>query len=290
MQLKPQTLDVLALMICGEEGFSDFPYRSSSKLTSFFVRLSLPYTHDGSTRRVWVRGVLDTINSESNANSSQLSENMKLVIESILDFSYFSPDTTTNRERAMDRLNKLLRAERIFLEEDPNNIVHLRRDNGEFISTSVLELEAKRVITFAPSVFSIPLRPVRNDLVSVMMPLAMEFDSVLNTVKIACSETGMECKRADDIWHNSAIIQDIFELIYCSSIVVVDFSGRNQNVFYEVGIAHTLGKNVIPIAQNLGDVPFDLRHHRVLEYLKNSQGLQDLKASLIDRLKFLKQG
>jgi len=215
---------------------------------------------------------------------------MKLVIESILDFSYFSPDTTTNRERAMDRLNKLLRAERIFLEEDPNNIVHLRRDNGEFISTSVLELEAKRVITFAPSVFSIPLRPVRNDLVSVMMPLAMEFDSVLNTVKIACSETGMECKRADDIWHNSAIIQDIFELIYCSSIVVVDFSGRNQNVFYEVGIAHTLGKNVIPIAQNLGDVPFDLRHHRVLEYLKNSQGLQDLKASLIDRLKFLKQG
>lgn len=54
--------------------------------------------------------------------------------------------------------------------------------------------------------------------------------------------------------------------------------------FYEAGIAHTLGKNVIPITQNIEDIPFDLRHHRVLKYLKNSEGLQELKQGIENRL------
>jgi hypothetical protein len=76
-------------------------------------------------------------------------------------------------------------------------------------------------------------------------------------------------------------------LIYRSSIVIVDFSGRNPNVFYEAGIAHTLGKNVIPITQRIEDIPFDLRHHRVLEYLNNREGLQELKKGLEKRLEVL---
>ena len=98
----------------------------------------------------------------------------------------------------------------------------------------------------------------------------------------------MSCARVDDLWNNSTIIQDIFELIYCSSIVIVDFTGKNPNVFYEAGIAHTLGKNVIPITQSLNDIPFDLRHHRVLDYLNNNEGLQKLKINLLKRIKILK--
>ena len=69
-------------------------------------------------------------------------------------------------------------------------------------------------------------------------------------------------------------------MIYCSSIVIVDFSGRNPNVFYEAGIAHTLEKNVIPITQSLDDIPFDLRHHRVLKYLNNNEGLNMMENDL----------
>ncbi|MBK9356824.1 MAG: hypothetical protein IPN08_05460 [Bacteroidales bacterium] len=75
----------------------------------------------------------------------------------------------------------------------------------------------------------------------------------------------LECRKANDIWENSTFIQDIFELIFTSKIVVGDFSGKNPNVFYEIGIAHTLGKTVIPITQSINDVPADLRH-RVLKY------------------------
>lgn len=158
----------------------------------------------------------------------------------------------------------------------------------EFISTSTDITEVKRVVTFSPSVFNIPEKSFDNNLVSVMMPFAMEFDKILETIKAACSSVGMSCKRVDDIWNNSTIVQDIFELIYCSSIVIVDFSGRNPNVFYEVGIAHTLGKNVIPITQNIEDIPFDLRHHRTLKYLNNSEGLLDLKSNIEKRLTVLK--
>jgi len=47
----------LAVFICGEPP-SNFPYRSSFFLTKFFTDLGLNYSHDGSTRRFWVKDVL----------------------------------------------------------------------------------------------------------------------------------------------------------------------------------------------------------------------------------------
>jgi hypothetical protein len=67
-----------------------------------------------------------------------------------------------------------------------------------------------------------------------------------------------------------------FSLIFRAAIVVCDFSGRNANVFYEAGIAHTLGKQVVPLSQSKDDVPFDLGHHRYLQYLNNGEGLMAL--------------
>jgi hypothetical protein len=99
----------------------------------------------------------------------------------------------------------------------------------------------------------------------------------------------MTFHRADDFWKNSVIVQDIFELIYRSSVVIVDFSGRNENVFYESGIAHTLGKNVIPITQSIDNIPFDLRHHRHIIYLNNGEGLRELENKLAERLASLKE-
>ncbi|VVB86132.1 Uncharacterised protein [uncultured archaeon] len=158
-----------------------------------------------------------------------------------------------------------------------------------FISTSIDVKKVKKVMTFSPSVFNDPEKPIDPNLVSVMMPFKMEYDKVLETIRAACHNVGMTCKRVDDIWNNSTIVQDIFELICCSSIVIVDFSGKNPNVFYETGIAHTLGKNVIPITQNIEDIPFDLRHHRFLQYLNNNEGLLELKKGIEIKLKALAQ-
>jgi len=53
---------------------------------------------------------------------------------------------------------------------------------------------------------------------------------------------------------------------------------------YETGIAHTLGKHVVPITQSMGDIPFDLHHHRILKYLANTEGLVELRSRLAVRL------
>ena len=151
------------------------------------------------------------------------------------------------------------------------------------MSSVVARHDAVRKITFCPSVFRVPAEGVAQDLVAVMMPFASHFDTVFDSIKAACLEARLRCQRADDIWKDSTIIQDIFHLIFTSNIVIVDFSEKNPNVMYETGIAHTLGKQVVPITQSMDDVPFDLKQHRVLKYLPNRE-LSRLRTELTCRL------
>lgn len=289
VKLKLNVLEQLALMICGDTPYTkDFPYRSSSKLTLFFGGADLDYRHDGSSRRPWVIDVLRELNEKEEITEGLPSRELTRVIEYLLNSAHFV-GTDYSYDSAIARVNQLLRSYNLTLEEDKNTEgVILRNIQYNFISTSKEVDKTKRAITFSPSVFKVPEKSVDKNQVSVMMPLAKDFDDVFETLKTACKNVNMNCLRADKIWVNSEVIQDIFELIYCSSIVIVDISGRNPNVFYEAGIAHTLGKNVIPITQNMGDNPFDIKHHRVLEYLKNKEGLEELRKNLEERLKTLK--
>jgi hypothetical protein len=72
-------------------------------------------------------------------------------------------------------------------------------------------------------------------------------------------------------------MDDITRSIEKAKIIVADLTGRNPNVFYEVGIAHTLNKTVLLLAQNIEDVPFDLRHRRVLLYEYSPRGCKKLE-------------
>lgn len=142
-------------------------------------------------------------------------------------------------------------------------------------------------LTVTPTVFKIPNLPMEHDLVSIMMPFDAAFNPVYSAIEKACAEVNLRCLRADSIWEESIIMQDIFNLLIRSNIVIVDFSNKNPNVLYETGIAHTLGRQVIPISQSLDDLPFDLRHHHFLKYLPNEQGLKSMQLALTERLKTL---
>jgi hypothetical protein len=140
----------------------------------------------------------------------------------------------------------------------------------------------------APQVFRLPVEvPIEQDLVAVMMPFDSRFADVYITLQRAAAESGMRCSRADDIWINNHIMDDVINLIWRARVVIADLTSRNTNVFYETGIAHTLGRDVIQIAQSMDDVPFDLRSLRSVTYLHNNEGLASLKIQIIDRLKNL---
>jgi len=136
-----------------------------------------------------------------------------------------------------------------------------------------------------PIVFQIPEHEtILPNLASAMMPFSADFDPVYNSIQQACVSAGLNCRRADDIWENPAIIQDVVSLIDRSRVVVCDCTGRNPNVFYEIGIAHTLGREVILITQSGQDIPFDLRHLRYVPYLNNDQGRAELTTTLHARM------
>ena len=139
----------------------------------------------------------------------------------------------------------------------------------------------------ARTVFRIPAEPRDPRLVSVMMPFDASLDPIYATIRNLCAELALNCSRADDVFDESELIQDVFSLIYRSAVVICDFTGRNPNVYYEAGIAHTLGRPVVPLTQFDEHVTFDLKHHRFIRYLNNAQGLQEFKPKLQRRLRRL---
>jgi hypothetical protein len=82
--------------------------------------------------------------------------------------------------------------------------------------------------------------------------------------------------RGDDFFGSDYVIDDIWNAIYHANGIIADCTGRNANVFYELGIAHTLGRRTLLLAQNQNDIPFDLRHRRYHLYDTSDDGLATL--------------
>ena len=101
----------------------------------------------------------------------------------------------------------------------------------------------------------------------VLMPFQEPFFEVYETaVAPAAERCGLRAKHAGEIFGNREIIEDIWDSICSARVIVADVTGRNPNVFYELGVCHTLGKECIILTQADADVPFDIRHRRYLRY------------------------
>ena len=159
---------------------------------------------------------------------------------------------------------------------------HWSVKDGDLFRTLIRTTQLRRQ---RPRVFQIPEHEnIEPALVSALMPFHPRFDPVYATLQRVAQGTALRCRRADDIWENPAVMQDVVSLIDRSRIVIADCTDRNPNVFYEIGIAHTLGRDVILITQNNADIPFDLRHLRYVHYLNNGEGLEALAVALQPRL------
>lgn len=117
-----------------------------------------------------------------------------------------------------------------------------------------------------------------------MMPFRAEFTPVYEAIQGAVEALSLQCRRADDIWENHQIMDDVISLLWRARLVIADLTSKNANVFYETGIAHSMGRDVVQIAQSIEDVPFDLRGIRTLIYLRNGEGLASLRGDLKNRI------
>jgi hypothetical protein len=102
----------------------------------------------------------------------------------------------------------------------------------------------------------------------VMMPFAAPHGSYYQTIyEPAIRKAGLKPIRADsEIFGTGKIIDQISSGIRAAKVLVAELTTRNPNVFYELGLAHGLQKPVVLVSSNENDVPFDLKHIRVIYY------------------------
>jgi hypothetical protein len=106
-----------------------------------------------------------------------------------------------------------------------------------------------------------------------IMPFGGWFNDYYTTVyRPAIEASGLKPHRADDLYRPSTIVNDIWAYTRQAKVILADLTGKNPNVFYELGLAHALAKPAILVAESINDVPFDLRSLRVIEYDKNDPG------------------
>lgn len=103
-------------------------------------------------------------------------------------------------------------------------------------------------------------------LVFVLMPFHPEFADVYVTIKLVVEELGFRCSRGDEEWVSGNILGHVLQELVRARLVIADITGRNPNVFYELGIAHAIGKPALLLAQAPNDIPFDVVSTRVLIY------------------------
>jgi len=102
----------------------------------------------------------------------------------------------------------------------------------------------------------------------VLMPFTDPHSTYYEQIyKPAVEKAGLLPVRADaEIFGAGNITDQVWQGINAAKILVAELTTRNPNVFYELGVAHALKKPVVLVGSNENDVPFDLRHIKVIYY------------------------
>lgn len=119
----------------------------------------------------------------------------------------------------------------------------------------------------------------------VLMPFNASFDDVyIIGIKETAKELDINAERLDEQLFSEGMLDRIYRQIDAADFIIADMSGRNANVFYEVGYAHAHDKLCILLTSTADDIPFDLKHRRHIVYTS----LTDLKEKLTKNLEWAK--
>jgi hypothetical protein len=120
----------------------------------------------------------------------------------------------------------------------------------------------------------------------VLMPFLPSLKDVYHEhIAAVAKRVGKTVGRADDFFNAHFVMADIWEGICGAQAIIADCTGRNANVFYEIGLAHAIGKPVIVISQNSDDIPFDLKYLRYIRYEYTPPGMRQFEETLFATLR-----
>lgn len=117
---------------------------------------------------------------------------------------------------------------------------------------------------------------VDDNMIFFLTPFGNAYQDVYFACKETCENINMNLFRGDEKYLSNDIFSQIIRYIVKANIIIANIDSKNPNVFYELGIAHTLGKRIILISNRNDSIPFDIQQYRILFY----QDLNSLKEML----------
>jgi hypothetical protein len=114
----------------------------------------------------------------------------------------------------------------------------------------------------------------------VLMPFHHDYDGFFSVLNEVGRETNYAVSRGDDLVERSDIFTQVLNGIVSSRFVIANITGRNANVFYELGIAHAIDKEVILVAESEAEIPFDLKSKRIVFYDSHAELHQKLVVAI----------
>lgn len=123
-------------------------------------------------------------------------------------------------------------------------------------------------------------------LIFVAMPFDKKLDDVFHYgIRNAVNNAGFLCERADEVVFTGDILELIKRRIRKASLIVADLTSANPNVYLEVGYAWGLGIPTVLLAQDAGDLKFDVKGQKCIIY----SGIRELEEKLSRELLALKR-
>lgn len=169
-------------------------------------------------------------------------------------------------------------------------------DSGFFLDTSHILIDASKADMiirhnvpdysyFIDLGINLSSIEINDSLIVCLMPFNNRFNKIYDNIKLVSKDQNYTCQRSDEeyIASNTNLRKYIIELILKAKIVVAVLDGRNPNVFYEIGIAHSMGKLVLLLANvnNASEIPVDFQANRLILY----NDMRDLREKLSKTIK-----
>lgn len=225
-------------------------------------RCSITDVYPSATKRFRLYEALSKKQDDDNCSNNVIN----FIQESISPQRYISNPGRFNKFK-MD-LNKALAFEGYEIGND--GLMRKR----EQVATSLFDVDPQ-VSSWSDlgSIFKKKEFKLEPNYIFLLIPLTPAFKRIYDTQVIPALRTiGYHASSADQDLRIGAIIEQIWESIGKSRLIIADVTGRNPNVFYELGLAHAINKDCIIVTQNENDVPFDIQHLRYLKYSDNEVG------------------
>jgi hypothetical protein len=134
----------------------------------------------------------------------------------------------------------------------------------------------------ASQIVSLAERLVSSNSVCVVMSYSgrPDLEDAYDSFQAVCAEFKYKCERVDNSNTLNRIVPKILEKIGQAAFVIVDVTDLKSNVFYELGLAQGIGKQVVMTAKVGTDLPFDVRDIPTIFWEGQKQLKDDLRGKV----------